>query len=492
RPEAAEDLDARLARAGLLARVGRADDAVREFRRLRRKGDPDFELRLLERWRRVRRAQGRRDAARTVDRWILEEFPGSPAAVGIHFARADALHDAGAYEEAAEEFRRAWRAAPRLSQAGEARMREGQLRLLLDDVEGAADVFEGYLADFPRGRRWAQAAYWAARARLEMADTSRALPLLQRVLAEEPLSYYAVLASDVLGRPYAPALVVPPPAATPAWLAAALDTLDALVDAGLPGGAGVVARSLAVRAGREGNEARLAVAEALLERGRTVEGINLGWAALQDGYRWDERLARIVYPYPYREIVEREAAERGVDSLLLAALIRQESAFSEAIRSPAGAIGLMQVMPATGAQLARAEGVRPFSAASLARAEINVHLGTTFLLDMGERFGTDRASLPLLLSAYNAGPTRARRWRRFAEADDAERFTERIPFSETRGYVKNVSRNLALYRALYGPPASAEDAAAARVREAPRASGEGDRARVSSAVRPAAPGDGGR
>ena len=58
--------------------------------------------------------------------------------------------------------------------------------------------------------------------------------------------------------------------------------------------------------------------------------------------------------------------------------------------------------------------------------------------------------LPLVLSAYNAGPTRATRWRRYPEASDPLRFTERIPFTETRGYVKSVRRNLGLYRVLYG------------------------------------------
>ena len=58
--------------------------------------------------------------------------------------------------------------------------------------------------------------------------------------------------------------------------------------------------------------------------------------------------------------------------------------------------------------------------------------------------------LGLVLSAYNAGPTRATRWREYPEASDPHRFTERIPIEETRGYVKSVRRNLGLYRALYG------------------------------------------
>jgi soluble lytic murein transglycosylase len=106
----------------------------------------------------------------------------------------------------------------------------------------------------------------------------------------------------------------------------------------------------------------------------------------------------------------------------------------------------MQVMPPTGAQLARAHGPRPFSDASLTRPEVNLHLGAAFFRDMSRRYDGD---LGLVLSAYNAGPTRATRWRDYPEASDPHRFTERIPIEETRGYVKSVRRNLGLYRALY-------------------------------------------
>jgi soluble lytic murein transglycosylase len=104
------------------------------------------------------------------------------------------------------------------------------------------------------------------------------------------------------------------------------------------------------------------------------------------------------------------------------------------------------VMPPTGRQLARTHGPGSFREASLATPEVNLHLGAAFFVDMDRRFG----DLTLVLSAYNAGPTRANRWKRYPEAADALRFTERIPFEETRGYVKNVRRNIGLYQALYG------------------------------------------
>jgi soluble lytic murein transglycosylase len=155
----------------------------------------------------------------------------------------------------------------------------------------------------------------------------------------------------------------------------------------------------------------------------------------------------VTFPFPYRELVRREAAEWGIDPFLMAAIIRQESSFKADIVSPAGAIGLMQVMPPTGQQLARRHGPDPFTNASLTRPEVNLHLGAAFFVDMSRRYDHD---LPLVLSAYNAGPTRASAWRQFPEVADPLRFTERIPFDETRGYVKSVRRNLALYRVLYG------------------------------------------
>jgi soluble lytic murein transglycosylase len=155
----------------------------------------------------------------------------------------------------------------------------------------------------------------------------------------------------------------------------------------------------------------------------------------------------VVYPFPYEELVRREAAEWGLDPIMLAALIRQESAFAADVISGAGAVGLMQVMPPTGRQLARAHGPRSFTEAILTTPEVNLHLGAAFFVEMSRRYGGD---LPLVLAAYNAGPTRATRWRRYAEGSDPLRFTERIPIAETRGYVKSVTRNVSVYQALYG------------------------------------------
>ena len=196
----------------------------------------------------------------------------------------------------------------------------------------------------------------------------------------------------------------------------------------------------------DSDDVLLRLASELNVRGRTMDGINIGWELRRRGRSWDKTLLRVVYPFPYRDMVMSFAEERGLDPYLLAGLIRQESAFVPDIVSHAGAVGLMQVMPATGRELARAVGPQAFQRDALTTPEVNMHLGTRFLSDLLRRY----PDLPLVLSAYNAGPSRANRWQRFPEAADPARFTERIPFAETRGYVKNVTRNRALYRFLYG------------------------------------------
>ena len=441
------DPPVRLVMARLLSATGEHEAAVREFRQLVETDDLGFELRVLDQWLSTRRRQGRRDAVRTIQGWIIERFPESRQAVDIVFSWAAAAQDRGAHSEAAAGFEKAMTMAPSIGSAGHARMRLGQMHLLQENVEGAADVFEGYLKDFPNGQRWEQAAYWAARSLEELGKDTEARGYLEMIQRDSPISYYAALVSERLAEPYAPSVAAGPVSNPPEWLLTGLATLDLLVAAGLDTASERQVEQLIERADESVPES-LDLADGLIERGFTIYGINVGWKLLREGSPYSGRLLRVLYPFPYREIVTREAEEAGIEPLFLASLIRQESAFAPAIRSWAGAIGLMQVMPETGRELARGQGILGFTPESLETAEINLHLGTTFWVDMERRYGD--GNLPLALSAYNAGPSRARRWRLLPEARDPLVFTERIPFDETRGYVKNITRNLHVYRFLYG------------------------------------------
>ena len=437
----------RLARTRLSATVtARHQEALEEFRSIGASTrDPAVGSRNLELWARLRARQGRSGDAQTLRSRLLEEYPSSAEAAEVLWERARQAEERGDADGALALYERLATAAPEHARSGQARMRSGQILLGRGRTEEAARAYEAYLEAFPEGRRWEEASYWAASARLALGQEAAAQRALARLRREEPVSYYAVMAAALVGEPYG--LSVPESAAParPTWLEQGLAGLDLLLAAGLTAGVEAEEVRLAARARPEAG-ALLALAEALVQRGRMVTGITLGWEVRETGAPFDRRLLGVLFPLPYPEMIERQAAESRLDPILVAALIRQESAFEPAIRSPAGAVGLMQVMPTTGRELARRLGPSGFREGHLEVPEVNLHLGAAFYADMSRRYGDD---LPLVLAAYNAGPARANRWRRYPEASSAARFTERIPFDETRTYVKNVVRNLAVYRALY-------------------------------------------
>lgn len=425
---------------------GDRDGAVRVYRDLAASDDPAVAAPALDAWASIRTRQGRHGDARTLRDRLVERFPSSTEALDVIFFRGDDHHDASRLDAAIDHYRQVVSMSASADRAGLARMRWGQIHLGRGHWGAALGVFEGYLEEFPNGRRWEEASYWRAHAATLLGDTAAARRVLVRIREESPLSYYAFLSAEAGGTTFAPDLPEGPPLPNPEWLAHDLEMLALLEQAGLDEGADAHVATMKARV--EGSEElRLRLAAALNEAGRTLDGIRLGLEVRRDGRPWDLTMARVVYPFPYRELITSRARELGLDPYLLAGLIRQESTFVPEIVSPAGAIGLTQVMPATGRQLAAAVGLRGFTTEMLETPELNVHLGTRFLSDLFRRYDGD---IPLILSAYNAGPSRANRWRRLPEAEDPHRFTERIPFAETRGYVKAVTRNRTLYRWLYG------------------------------------------
>jgi peptidoglycan lytic transglycosylase len=449
----APSAELRFARARQLALADRHEDAVREFRVIVDEADSTFQLRVLDEWVDVRRDQGRQAAARTVQGWILERFPGSDQAAEILFYRGDALQDRRSYDQASALYRSALETGSTRNLAGLSWMRLGLLELERGRRAEAAEIFLSYAERFSDGRRWDQATFWAGRALAEAEGSAEGEPYFRSLLEKTPMSYYAVLAAAELEESFSVEVPEAGPATDPApWMREDLVLLDLLTEAELTDATSWLVGQMRARVS-EAVDDRPALAEALIERGYAVEGIRLGQAHIADGQRLDSRLLRIIYPFPFREVILAESRERGLDPFFLAGLIRQESVFDADVVSRAGAVGLMQVMPATGRQLARSERIEGFSTESLETPEINLHLGVNFWLDLERRF--QGGHVPLRLSAYNAGPTRARRWRTLPENADALRFTERIPFEETRGYVKAVLRNAALYRALYADEFSA-------------------------------------
>ena len=441
-------LPMRVERARLMGTVQtRQEEAIQEFRAIRDVTTDDrIGGRNLELWAQLRRRQGLDEHVRTLRRWLLEEHPNSSEAAEVAWSRASQADSRGELDSALRQYAVLSSNARTHARAGQARMRSGQIYLGRSDRVQAAGVFEGYLEDFPEGRRWQEASYWAGRMRMELGDTSAAEKHIRQIKTRDPVSYYAVIGAELLGELYTMNVSDADDPAIPPWLNRGLSDIDLFTEAGLEQAAVAEIDRLREVARTSKND-MLGLAEGLIARGRTIDGINLGWALRDEGHEWDSRLIRVAFPLPYLDLIRREAMEWGVDPIILAAIIRQESAFKADIVSRAGAIGLMQVMPPTGAELARVHGPSDFQEAHLASPEVSLHLGAAYFVEMSARYD---GVLPLILSAYNAGPTRATRWKQYPEISDLLRFTERIPFVETRGYVKNVRRNLGIYGVLYG------------------------------------------
>ncbi len=333
--------------------------------------------------------------------------------------------------------------------AGLSLMRIAGIHALAGDHAEAAEAWEEYRTRYPRGERWLESTYWAGRSYESLGDAARARQRFEEVRQRDPLSYYALLAAERLGVEYWPVPMGPSPAESPdadSRVADWMRSADRLREAGLFTEADLEAQRLAAEAGSD--EAVLyPLAEALNERGYAIRGIRIGQQLQQGTSQLNARLLRILYPFPYRGMIQAEAQEQGLDPFVVAALTRQESLFTARISSPVGARGLMQIMPETGRTLAANLDVDNWNPDLLFQPEINVHMGTHYLADQMRQYDE---SLPAVFSAYNAGPNRIDAWMRYPEWGDEELFTERIPFRETRDYVKILRRNIAVYRGLYG------------------------------------------
>ena len=141
------------------------------------------------------------------------------------------------------------------------------------------------------------------------------------------------------------------------------------------------------------------------------------------------------FPVAYKEGLEKHAGQRDLDLAWVFSLVRQESAFVEDARSPAGALGLMQVMPATGKETARTLGWKTFSPSQLTRSSTNIPIGTAYLQRMLNYFD---GNMVLATAAYNAGPGNVSRWLPSDGCTEPDIWIEQIPFLETRKYVQRI------------------------------------------------------
>jgi soluble lytic murein transglycosylase len=154
---------------------------------------------------------------------------------------------------------------------------------------------------------------------------------------------------------------------------------------------------------------------------------------------------RILFPEPWWNTIQTEAAKNNLDPYLVASLIRQESEFDASAISYANAYGLMQMLPSVGRSMAREEGIAHFETFQLLDPNTNIRLGTRYLRQMLDRFGGVQE---YALAAYNAGDNRVAEWQAAGPYSGIDEFVESIPFTQTREYVEAILRNEETYRAI--------------------------------------------
>ena len=301
-------------------------------------------------------------------------------------------------------------------------------------------------ADQQRDPAWV---YWKARALKALASASQddegmhamADELLSRIAGR--LHFYGLLAAEDLGQPLA--LPAKPAPLTDAEIEAArnhpgLTRALQLIELGLRN-EGVREWNFSLRGMND--RALLAAAQRACDAQVWDRCINTSDRTREE-IDVDQR-----FPLPFRRDVIAKASEIGLDPNYVYGLIRQESRFILDARSHVGASGLMQIMPATARWTARKIGL-DYTHDMLTDRDVNLRLGTSYLKLVLDDFGGSQA---MAAAAYNAGPSRPRRWREGPALDPAV-WAENIPFNETRDYVKKVLHNATVYAVLTGSPSA--------------------------------------
>lgn len=299
----------------------------------------------------------------------------------------------------------------------------------------AQRFFSTLLTESPYGQKAPAAQYWRARALEELGATEEARAELVGLLQQFPVDYYAYRAQERLGdaprpRPF-------PPETPSLW--PEIDHAEALVAAGMERRAQRTLWRATGRLDAYGSEAlaRLAsVARAVDYQGTAIRLDRQRNARFPEVTAIDVATLRRAFPRDFDAMLVAAAKKERIEPGWVVGVVRCESSFDAGAVSPAGALGLMQLMPTTARDLwQERRGQQPFRTEMLFDVDTNVRLGARYLARMLRAFGT-RAEYAL--AAYNAGPGAVTRWRQARGDLPVDIFVEEIPYAETRAYVRRV------------------------------------------------------
>ena len=437
--------------AGLYKSQGQQEAAIAQWQEIvERYPNTPFAPKALYRWARFFWNQDEDDAALLLFKRLTKKYPRHDLAAEawnalgrIFQSRQDHANAASAYQYLRQQF-------SRTPLALEAHWRQGWMAYSQGEYRAALEVFQKLAQAAPGTVEGIRALYWQARATGRSGQSEEAATVYRRLLRRYPHGYYALWAERRLGTTLSALPRQTPPASPPPRLSAVQDAhyqrYTTLVALGLLDMARRELDFVRHRAQKGTSWTKFFLSEYQRVNDyasvfRLLPRLNLD-SAVRQAY---------LYPQAYWDLILTHAEKNDLDPYLIISLIRQESLFHAAAVSPANAYGLMQLLPATATQLTDL----PLNGGSaLTDPALNIHLGTTYLYRLLERY---QGSLILALGAYNAGEKAADKWlARFGELEPDE-FVENISYGETRRYVKLVLRNYRTYVQMYGNGATVAD-----------------------------------
>ena len=347
----------------------------------------------------------------------------------------------------------------------------------------ADEKLKAFLLKYPVSADASDALYWLGRLSERGGNSAHARSFYTRAVARFPLTYFGMAAADRLaklgpGEENPAELLDKIPPATPlrpfdepisASASERWTKAQALRSIAFDSSAEMELKNAFFATGSP--RFMIEAAQAAFDQGRFGTGMAYARLAVPsfDSRRFNEvplQAWKALYPLPYETQLRRESEKNGIDPMIVAGLIRQESTFQADVVSYANAYGLMQLLPKTAKLMAKQRRVR-YAKNKLFDANYNIELGTYYFKGLVDLTGTPEYAL----AAYNAGEDRIALWKSERNYEEIPELVESIPFSQTREYVQIVLRNAAVYRMIYPatPPGPSSQAA---TREFARAEAE--------------------
>lgn len=385
---------------------------------------------------------GKEDEAFSTYLKLAETFPASPLADNALLEAAMIRKYQRKEAEALPVLRKLLTAYPTSDLKQTALWETAWNSFLSGDLKTAADFFQ-QLTGLDSTRE--KALYWHGRTLAASGDIPGAQTSFASLLAEFPLGYYAHAYRKDTKIADSSASLLPRNVSQLIPLPAGFERVKALIAFGLYDEAGKeLARAKKKLTGK--NRALPGIARLYLEMGDYHSAMALFRPEFprrldkDNVYLWG-----LNYPLAFSEQVDQHASACGIPAGLVYAIIRAESNFFPAALSPAGAIGLMQLMPATAKSVASGKNGK-FNPDQLTRPEVNIKMGIRHLQDLLAVYNGNQV---LAVAAYNAGAGNVNRWLKSTGNLPRDAFIESIPFAETREYVKKVLAGSENYNRFY-------------------------------------------